>query len=298
MKLNLPIEFDEKNILIAGAGGGFDVFAGMPIAYELMDRNKNVILANMNIEKRGFDCRESVPDDYPEYNLGKLSKLPIYTIAKEGVKTATNAYNKIIQKHDIEVIILCDGGIDSLMTGAEEGCGTILEDFISLSAVNKVGVRRKILACIGFGTEKEEDVCHYHGLRNIQSLVKNEAFFGSCALTKQMPCFEKYKNNCIMSWENNRSSHIHTKIIPAVLGEFDNYEMYKDVDARIHKTKKVNSFINSFMSLYWFFDLEKVVLNNKLISALDNTNTFTDVMMIYRQIISNLIVEPRKPVEL
>src|ERR1043165_777935 len=49
MQLNLPI-FDQlansQNILIAGAGGGFDVFAGLPLYFTLRDAGKNVHLAN------------------------------------------------------------------------------------------------------------------------------------------------------------------------------------------------------------------------------------------------------------
>jgi hypothetical protein len=47
MRLNLPIELDEKsNVLIAGAGGGFDVFAGLPLSYELRSRGHVVRLFN------------------------------------------------------------------------------------------------------------------------------------------------------------------------------------------------------------------------------------------------------------
>ena len=51
MRLNLPI-FDQlesaKSILIAGAGGGFDVFAGLPIYFALRDMGKTVHLANFS----------------------------------------------------------------------------------------------------------------------------------------------------------------------------------------------------------------------------------------------------------
>ena len=49
MNLNLPI-FDHvsnsKSILIAGMGGGFDIYCGLPIYFELKDRGHNVHLAN------------------------------------------------------------------------------------------------------------------------------------------------------------------------------------------------------------------------------------------------------------
>src|SRR3569832_2126251 len=35
-----------KNLLIAGMGGGFDIFCGLPIYYDLKKRGQNVHLAN------------------------------------------------------------------------------------------------------------------------------------------------------------------------------------------------------------------------------------------------------------
>jgi hypothetical protein len=48
--LNLPILnklLSAKNILLVGMGGGYDVFCGMPIYYELRKAGKNVILGNL-----------------------------------------------------------------------------------------------------------------------------------------------------------------------------------------------------------------------------------------------------------
>ncbi|HLA43290.1 MAG TPA: hypothetical protein VJZ27_07640, partial [Aggregatilineales bacterium] len=49
MQLNLPILdalSERKHILISGAGGGFDVFAGLPLYHALRERGKNVFLSN------------------------------------------------------------------------------------------------------------------------------------------------------------------------------------------------------------------------------------------------------------
>lgn len=51
MELNLPI-FDQlakcENLLIAGMGGGFDLFCGLPIYFELQRRGQKVHLANFS----------------------------------------------------------------------------------------------------------------------------------------------------------------------------------------------------------------------------------------------------------
>ncbi len=54
MQLNLPI-LDRvatcKNLLIAGMGGGFDLFCGLPIYFELRARGQNVHLANYSFSE-------------------------------------------------------------------------------------------------------------------------------------------------------------------------------------------------------------------------------------------------------
>ena len=54
MRLNLPdIENLSRcqNVLIAGMGGGFDVFCGLPLYFELRERGVNVHLANLTFSQ-------------------------------------------------------------------------------------------------------------------------------------------------------------------------------------------------------------------------------------------------------
>ena len=49
MDLNLPVSdklMDCENLLIAGMGGGFDIFCGLPIYFALKEKGVNVHLAN------------------------------------------------------------------------------------------------------------------------------------------------------------------------------------------------------------------------------------------------------------
>src|SRR3954468_2639162 len=48
MRLPLFTELrDARNVLIAGAGGGFDVFSGLPLYFNLHAAGKQVFLANL-----------------------------------------------------------------------------------------------------------------------------------------------------------------------------------------------------------------------------------------------------------
>src|SRR5574341_1507437 len=54
MVLNLPIRpllAGCKNLLIAGMGGGFDVFCGLPVYFELLGQGRSVHLANLSFSE-------------------------------------------------------------------------------------------------------------------------------------------------------------------------------------------------------------------------------------------------------
>lgn len=45
--MSIPINYTKKtNILLAGAGGGFDFLCALPLALKLMDEGHNVFIAN------------------------------------------------------------------------------------------------------------------------------------------------------------------------------------------------------------------------------------------------------------
>lgn len=307
MQLNLPIFHlleDKKNILIAGAGGGFDIFAGMPIYFTLKDMGKNVHLANysftefelakalsnphIEIPDALISVTGAVKDDfmyYPEGHLGEWlaqndDDNPVWLIKSSGVPLVEKAYERLVKKLNIDALILVDGGVDSLMRGDEHFPGSLLEDTITLSAVENLDIPVKVLACIGFGTEVEENVCHYTALENMAGLIKAGAFYGSCALTPQMTAFQRYEQACRHAWEGSakrHKSHISTRIIPATHGEFGNHHMYPTDEYRFSQL-----FISPLMSLYWFFDAnivaEKSYLTEKLREALTKEDAMGIVM--------------------
>jgi hypothetical protein len=303
MHLNLPILDalkDCQRVLIAGAGGGFDVYAGLPIYFTLRDHGKTVHLANYSFTDPGIarviDNAEMLIDPllirprgeirypFPYYPEGYLTRwfqeargedVPVYMFTRTGVKPLSMAYTYLIQHlGGIDALILIDGGVDSIMRGDESGAGTLLEDSISLAAADALEVPVKLLACLGFGTEVEEAVCHYHALENIAALAAAGAFYGSCALTPQMEAFRLYEAACRYCWEqpNHHKSHISTRIIPAVNGQFGDV-LYPD-------DRAVPVLISPLMSLYWFFDLPAVVKRNRLIEWIRPALTQDDAMQI------------------
>ena len=193
MKLNLPIDLTNRTILLAGAGGGWDIFGGLPLLYEWRETCK-IVLANFLARVEGFDVRLVTAADDPEGKLADALNLPVYVFGKAGFRTLKTGYEMLVKEHGIDTIILADGGVDSLMRGDEEGCGTIFQDTLSVGVVDSLNVPTKILACVGFGTETEEGVCHYRALENIAAITKDGGFLGACALTANMEAFGFYED--------------------------------------------------------------------------------------------------------
>jgi hypothetical protein len=269
---------DAKNILVVGLGSGFDVFTSLPLVFHWKD--KNFVLVNSGTSSV-FHFQPSTQLEYPE---GLISDTPNikakYTIGRHGYKPFKIAYEKIANLHQIDCVLAIDGGVDSLAIGDELDSGTILEDFVSLAALSDLNVP-KILCCAGFGGETEENLNHFRILENMARLATNGAFLGSFSLTKDMPEFEAYKKECEKVWEDRRKSHIQTKIISAVLGKFGPDNHYENIDPRLAVSTGI-SFISLLSSIYWMFDFDAVVKQNKAINCLKNSTTFVDAKIILK----------------
>src|SRR5512139_3924757 len=157
--LKLPF-FDElenaHNILIAGAGGGFDIFCGLPLYFGLQDAGKQVHLASLSFsflptpmvtkEERLSPSLLKVTADtplrtdyFPELILSQWfraqgQETPIYCFERTGVKPLLASYRTLVEQLSLDTVILVDGGTDSLMRGDEIGLGTPQEDISSIIA--------------------------------------------------------------------------------------------------------------------------------------------------------------------
>ena len=302
MQLNLPILDqlkDSQNILIAGAGGGFDVFCGLPIYFTLSNMGKTVYLANYShteldkihpvakseilIENQLAGTAGSVhgtPPYYPEGFLAQWFKETsgndetIWMFARTGVSPLRESYQRLVEHLEIDTLILVDGGVDALMRGDEDEPGTLIEDSISLAAISNLDVSTKIMCCLGFGAEL--DLAHYNALENMADLAKNGGFLGSCSLTKKMEVYQLYEAACRYVWEQpaHARSHINMRVISAVNGEFGDFHLYDD-----YWPKAV--FVSPLMGLYWFFDAASVIDQNMLVKRIQETETVDDVLEIH-----------------
>ncbi|HRE53473.1 MAG TPA: DUF1152 domain-containing protein [Candidatus Competibacter sp.] len=282
---------EARSILIAGAGGGFDIASGIPIYLYLRNLNKEVVLANLSFTELPYTFIKAVcPGVYPvTEESADLIYFPekhifnwlrhkgenpiIYGFSKNemGVLPLVEAYSFIIDKHHIDTLILVDGGTDSLMFGDETKVGTIVEDACSITAAAKLRLENIFLAVIGFGVE--HDLNHHACLENISTLIKDGQYLGASALTHDMP--EGFDYLDLVDYLNKKmyfhESIVTNSVASALSGEFGDF----------HPTRRtVGSvqFISAFMSLFWFFRLKGVASRIKFTSFIENSRNMDEVV--------------------
>lgn len=293
--MNIPktILDAHQTIMVIGLGGGFDVFTGLPFVYHWPD--KQFVLVNSS-PSGAFHYRESTSEDYPEGTINAPNVIAKYTVGRHGTMSFKRAYGEILTKHKLQGILTVDGGVDSLARGDEEFHGTVLEDFISLAALRDMRGGHIVHCCAGFGTETEEQMNHYRILENMANLITWRHFLGSFSLTQEMPEFYKYVNACESAWaEGRRKSHVQTKIISAVLGNFGDENHYAGVDPQLaHGIDSV--FISPLSSIFWMFDMRGIVEKNPYLDVLAKGNTFADCKILFYNKLAELKTRRTKEV--
>ncbi len=296
--MNIPLftELEKsKNILIAGVGGGFDVFCGLPLYFYLKDSGKKVHLANLSFSELGFcDGERPVPslmavtqntsgsaNYFPEAHLAdwltkKFEPTTVFAIERTGVRPVTEAYQWLVKHLKVDTLILVDGGTDSLMRGDEAGLGTPQEDMASLSAAERVtGPERKFLVALGFGIDTFHGVCHAQVLESIAALISEGGYLGAWSLLREMKEFQLYEEACKFVFQRmpRAPSIVNSSIISAVNGRFGDYH------ATI-RTEGSSLFINPLMAFYWAFRLEKVARRNLYLDRIRNTATYQELSLV------------------
>lgn len=284
---------DSTNIILSGAGGGFDIYSGLPLYFSLKAQGKNVILANFSFtwlgdtnseqvfpfchlvksSSRDLSGRNYFPEKFLcEWFLTPEENVEMYAFEQTGVNPLKDAYNYLIKQHSIDTIILVDGGTDSLMFGDEEGLGTPEEDICSMAAVYRSSIEKSFLVSIGFGIDHYHGVSHFHFLENVAHLIRNGGYLGMFPVTKEME--EGQKLISAISYANMRmrgkESIVTNSIVSAIEGHFGNHQITE-------RTKDSELWINPLMTIYWCFTLSSVIRENKYYDRIKSTNSMSEI---------------------
>ncbi len=309
----LPLEKElecSERILLAGCGGGYDIFCGLPIYHNLVSNNKKVFLANLsfsdlenlnpkNTRKVCDYCWEVTHKTdakstsyFPEKHLAdffaqknKFVSVFCFEI-KTGVVPLRKAYETLVKELNIDTIILCDGGTDSLMFGNEQQLGSPTEDSTSLAAVYSIQSLKpitKLLVCLGFGIDTFHGVNHYHFLENTSSVIKKNGYLGNFSIVKEMDEFVLFQQATTFVFEKMsfHKSIVNSSIIDATLGNFGDFHS-------TDRTTNSTLFINPMMSIYWCYKLQIVVELNQYIPILMKTETRIQVQTAISEFRRNL----------
>jgi hypothetical protein len=278
-------------ILIAGAGGGFDVFGGLPLFVALRNAGKQVFLANLtftylgetDVQRLGPHLAVVTPETngadryFPERRLAEwLAEAgypsTVYAFEKVGVRPLRAAYARLLSEVAPAAVVLVDGGTDILMRGDEAGLGTPEEDMASLAAVSRLDGVEAFVASIGFGVDAYHGVCHAHVLENIAAIERAGGYLGAFSVTSAMPEGRAYLAavSRAQSLTASRPSIVNGSIAAAVEGQFG--------DVRFtDRTAASELFINPLMAIYFGFELGAVSRQSLYLHLLEDTDTIFEV---------------------
>ncbi|GAA2095223.1 DUF1152 domain-containing protein [Actinomadura alba] len=300
-----------KRVLVAGAGGGFDVYAGLPLALALSDAGRTVHLANLSFTALyGLDADVWLDQDvaaigpetagperyFPERTLARwlaAHHLPatVYAFPKVGVRPLRAAYRTLIERLDIDAVVLVDGGTDILMRGDESGLGTPEEDMASLAAVRGLDVPERIVACLGFGVDAYHGISHAHVLENLAALERDGSYLGAFSVSRASREGALYLDAVAHAQANtpDHPSIVNGSIAAAVRGDFG------DVRFTV-RTRNSELFVNPLMALYFAVTVDGLARRSLYLDRIERTVQMRQISSIIEEFREEVTPRPARPI--
>ncbi|MBN2358937.1 MAG: DUF1152 domain-containing protein [Deltaproteobacteria bacterium] len=296
---------DATRILLAGCGGGYDVFGGVPLAVDLLDRGKQVFFASSSFcylnGLAGASQHREAPNLYavpggaatvstycPEAWLARWLEQqlgytePVWAFDKTGVQPLLAAYRLLVRQHALDAVVLVDGGVDSLLRGDESSLGTPAEDLASIAAVEQLEVGTKVLACFALGAEIRDGICHAQVFERIGELTRLGGFLGASALVgtgRSGALYREAVEFAFANQEGQRRSHINKVVCAAMNGEAG--------------SRGAHIWLSPLMNLFWFFDATVVAQSSMLVPHVRDTESIWDVSARIEGVRKDLAVRER-----
>ncbi|MFJ3669462.1 DUF1152 domain-containing protein [Streptomyces sp. NPDC090106] len=277
-----------RRVLVAGAGGGFDIYAGLPLALALRSAGKEVHLANLSFaDLYGLDSDVWLDGDvaavrpdtaargdyFPERTLARWlerHELPctVYAFPRTGVRPLRAAYRALLERlGPVDAIVLVDGGTDILMRGDEHGLGTPEEDMASLAAVAALDeIPERLVACLGFGVDAYHGVSHTLALENLAALDREGGYLGAFSVPRESREAALYLDAVADARDAtpDHPSIVNGSVAAAVRGEFGDVRFTR-------RTRDGELFINPLMAMYFCVDAVALARRNLYLDRLENT---------------------------
>jgi hypothetical protein len=284
------------SVLLAGAGGGFDVYAGLPLALALNAAGKKVHLASVSFAGLGAlslddwlgpelamitaATQEGSYSYFPERTLarwlaGQGLDWPVYAFPQTGVQPLRAAYRTLIERCGADAVVLVDGGTDIWMRGDESGLGTPEEDVTSLASVAALDdVPVRLVASLGFGIDAFHGVNHAQVLENLAALEADGSYLGAFSLPPDSAEGRMYLDAVADAAEATptRPSIVHGQIAAAMHGAFGDVPLSE-------RTRGSSLFVNPLMHIYFAADLPGLARKNLYLDLIEDTHTIRQVAL-------------------
>jgi hypothetical protein len=279
---------DARRVLIAGAGGGYDVLGAVPLLHDLEQRGVEVHLASLSFcYLNGLDGARRIDDVACLYEVGPGAAIAtaycpeawlaefiaertarprsIWCFDKVGVRPLRRAYEWLIRELAIDHVILVDGGIDAILRGDESSLGTPAEDLASVAAVAGIDVPAR-LACLGLGAELRDGIPHEQVFARIAELTRARGYLGAHAVAAGTPRGDLYRDavaHVFAHQDGQKQSHVHKVVVAAMNGE------YGAIAPHV--------WLSALLPIHWWFDLDAVARTHLFLRELGDTESIWDV---------------------
>lgn len=297
-----------RSVLIAGAGGGFDVYAGLPLAFALQGAGVGVHLANLSFteldridleawlapEVAAITPAAAGPEEYfPERTLARWlaahdRPATVHAFSRTGVRPLREAYRHLVDRLGIDAIVLVDGGTDILMRGDEAGLGTPEEDMVSLAAVAGLEVPVRLVTCLGFGIDAYHGVNHVQVLENLAALDREGAYLGALSIPG-------HSREAVLYREAVADAQAATPLRPSIVqGQIAAATRGASGDEQFTtRTAGSTLFVNPLMAIYFTVRLDALAKRNLYLDRLADTVDMHQVSTRIEEFRSG--VSPRVP---
>ncbi|MFE7169790.1 DUF1152 domain-containing protein [Streptomyces sp. NPDC057616] len=299
---------DAQRILVAGAGGGFDIYAGLPLALSLLHEGKEVYLANLSFSAlEGLSLDHWVAPDlaavtaetslhqsyFPERTLAQwLTRhgypSTVYAFPQTGVQPLRAAYQALIERHAVDAVVLVDGGTDILLRGDEAGLGTPEEDMASVAALAALStVPTRLVVSVGFGVDAYHGVNHVQVLENIAALDRDGAYLGAFSIPRASREGALYVEAVAHAQEHvpDHPSIVNGSIAAAVQGAFGDVRFTE-------RTRGSELFVNPLMALYFAFELPGLAARCLYLDRIEDTHLMRQVHSRIAEFRESVVTRP------
>ncbi len=282
----------KSRVLVAGAGGGYDVVCGLPLFLALESAGHAPYLASLSSTPLNdildapqhaetlweITADSSRPSYFPEGWLARWFRerrnrnLSVWCFSASGAVPYLESYQYLVDRLTLDAVIVIDGGVDSLLCGDEFSLASPLEDALTLSAVSLLDVPGKFLATTAFSAERLDNISHAQVLARIADLTRAEALLGVSTLLPYDEIGRAFIEAAEYVLANQAGIHqsvVISSLLSALRGDFGEQVVNP-------YTQNTPPWISPLMCLFWFFDLPEVARQSLYLSRLRTTQTFSE----------------------